>query len=166
MPVYVLDANIFIQAHRSTYPLDIATGFWNALEKLANNGVIISIDKVQDEIDRNEDELKEWIDVNLADDFFKTTNDQPVLDKYGLLAPWAESKADHYQRGAIDEFLEFDRADAWLVAYCLSTGDTLVTQEVSNPSQKNRIPLPEPCNYFEIRYCNMIEMFRELGVTF
>ncbi|MEX0771303.1 MAG: DUF4411 family protein, partial [Balneolaceae bacterium] len=35
MPVYVLDTNIFIQAHRVTYPLDVATSFWNALKKLA-----------------------------------------------------------------------------------------------------------------------------------
>lgn len=166
MPVYILDSNVFIQAHRSNYPLDVATGFWNALKQLANDGHIISIDKVKDEIDVNEDSLKEWTDANLPDDFFKTTNDQQILNKYGLMAPWAESKSDHYQRGAIDEFLAFERADAWLVAFCMATGDTLVTQEVSNPGQKNRIPIPEPCNHFGVSYCNMIEMFRELGVTF
>jgi len=88
MPLYVLDSNIFIQAHRATYPLDI------------------------------------------------------------------------------DEFLEFDNADAWLIVYCKSKGDTLVTQEVSNPEQKRRIPIPEPCNHFGVNYCDMITMFRSLGVQF
>jgi hypothetical protein len=29
MSIYLVDSNFFIQAHRATYPLDIATGFWN-----------------------------------------------------------------------------------------------------------------------------------------
>ncbi len=82
------------------------------------------------------------------------------------MAPWAESKSDHYQRGAIDEFLDFEKADAWLVSYCKSTGDTLVTQESSKPGQKNRIPLPQACKQFDVLYCNMIEMFRSLRVQF
>jgi hypothetical protein len=166
MPLYVLDTNIFIQAHRSTYPLDIATSFWNLIKQLAEDEKIISIDKVKDEIEENEDELNDWIQANLPDGFFKDTNQGTVLSEYGLMAPWAESRADHYQRGAIDEFLDFYNADAWLVAYCKSTGHTLVTQEVSNPNQKNRIPIPEACKAFDVAYCNMIEMFRELGVRF
>jgi len=166
MPIYVLDTNVFIQAHRSTYPLDVATSFWNMLRQLAADEKIISIDKVKDEIERNEDELQGWIDANLPESFFKPTDDQAILNEYGTIANWAESRADHYQRGAIDEFLDFNNADAWLVAYCKSTGDRLVTHEVSNRNQKNRIPIPEPCKSFNIRYCNMIEMFRALGVQF
>lgn len=46
MSVYVLDSNIFIEAHRSNYPLDVATTFWDVLKQLAQEGKIISIDKV------------------------------------------------------------------------------------------------------------------------
>lgn len=142
MPLYVLDSNIFIQAHRVSYPLDIVTSFWNTLKRLAEEEKIISIDKVRDEIYNNEDALKEWIDTNLPERFFRTTEDQAILDEYRLMVPWAESKSDHYQRGAINEFLDFNNADTWLIAYCKSTGATLVTQEVSNPRQKNRVPIP------------------------
>jgi len=151
MPIYVLDTNVFIQAHRSTYPLDVATSFWNVLRQLAADEKIISIDKVKDEIETNEDELQGWIEANLPEDFFKPTDVQAILNEYGTIANWTESRADYYQRGAIDEFLDFNNADAWLVAYCKSTGETLVTQEVSNPDQKNRIPIPEPCKSFKIR---------------
>lgn len=166
MPLYVLDTNVFIQAHRDTYPLDVATSYWNTVKNLAEEGKIISIDKVKAEIDRNEDELKEWVEANLPDDFFKSTEEEEILNNYGLMAPWAESKSDHYQRGAIDEFLEFENADAWLVAWCKATGDTLVTQEVSKPGQKNRLPIPQVCQHFNVPYCNMIEMFRSLRVQF
>jgi len=166
MPLYVLDTNVFIEAHRDSYPLDVATSFWNTLKKLAEEEKIISIDKVKAEIDRNEDELNKWIEAHLPEDFFKNTEEGKLLNNYGLMAPWAESRSDHYQRGAIDEFLEFDNADAWLVAWCKATGDILVTQEVSNPQQKRRIPLPEPCNALDVKYCNMIDMFRALQVQF
>ena len=133
---------------------------------MAEEEKIISIDKVKAEIDGNEDELNKWIEVHLPEDFFKSTEEVKFLNNYGLMAPWAESRSDHYQRGAIDEFLEFDNADAWLVAWCKATGDTLVTQEVSNPQQKRRIPIPQPCNALEVKYCNMIDMFRALQVEF
>ena len=166
MQKYVLDTNVFIQAHRSTYPIDVATSFWSLLKQLADEDKIISIDKVNDEIERNEDELQEWVEANLSEDFFKPTDDQPILNEYRTIANWAEAKSNHYQRGAIDEFMDFYNADAWLIAYCKLTGDILVTQEVSNPNQKNRIPIPEPCIAFNVSYCNMIEMFRALGVQF
>ena len=166
MPLYVLDTNVFIQAHRDSYPLDVAISFWNTIKQLAAEGKIISIDKVKDEIEENEDKLKEWIEAHLPEDFFKSTGEQDILNNYGLMAPWAESKSNHYQRGAIDEFLEFDNADAWLIAYCKATADTLVTQEASKPGQKNRIPIPQVCQDFNVPYCNMIELFRELQVKF
>lgn len=166
MSLHVLDSNIFIQAHRVTYPLDIATSFWNTIKRLAEQEKIASIDKVKDEIYRNDDSLREWIDTNLPEKFFKSTQDPSILNAYGLMAPWAESKADHYQRGAINEFLSFENADTWLIAYCKSTGDILVTQEVSNPQQKRRIPIPEPCTHFGVHYCDMNSMFRSLGVQF
>lgn len=166
MSLYVLDTNVFIQAHRDTYPLDVATSFWNAVKRLAEEEKIISIDKVKAEIDRNEDELKEWIEAHLPLDFFKSSDGHKILNNYGLMAPWAESRSVHYQRGAIDEFLDFGNADAWLVAWCKATGDTLVTQEISNPMQKNRIPIPQVCQHLNVPYCNMIEMFRALEVRF
>lgn len=166
MPLYVLDSNIFIQAHRVTYPLDVATSFWNTLKRLAEEEKIISIDKVRDEIYENEDVLKDWVEANLSDEFFKPTDNQAVLNEYGLMAPWAESKADHYHRAAINDFLDYKVADAWLVSYCRATGNTIVTQEVSNPQRQNKIQLPEPCKHFGVNYCNIIKMFRALGVRF
>lgn len=73
MDVYVVDSNFFIQAHRTNYPFDVAISFWNKIIELAENGIIISIDKVKNEIFKNDDELKQWCEINLPDDFFKDT---------------------------------------------------------------------------------------------
>jgi hypothetical protein len=50
MVVYILDSNFFIEAHRVSYPVDVAYSFWNKVKQLAENGTIISIDKVRNEI--------------------------------------------------------------------------------------------------------------------
>jgi hypothetical protein len=53
MSVYVVDTNFFIQAHRAYYPLDVASSFWEKVKQLADDGKIISIDKVKQEIYKN-----------------------------------------------------------------------------------------------------------------
>jgi hypothetical protein len=57
MSVFIVDSNFFIQAHRANYPLDIAITFWKKVKELADNGSIVSIDKVKHEIYQNDDEL-------------------------------------------------------------------------------------------------------------
>lgn len=60
MEVYVLDSNFFIQSHRVSYPLDIAFIFWNKVKQLADEGRIISIDKVKNELYDKNDALETW----------------------------------------------------------------------------------------------------------
>lgn len=47
MGIFIVDSNFFIQAHRATYPLDIATGFWAKVKQLADAGVLISIESTR-----------------------------------------------------------------------------------------------------------------------
>lgn len=166
MPVYVLDSNFFIQAHRINYPIDIATGFWNKVKQLAEEGKIISIDKVGDELFDKNDALEAWCKNNLPKHFFKNTS--VVIQEYTRVTAWAYSRAGHYQPNALNEFLQSDEADAFLVAYCLAdpVNRILVTQEISEPGRKNKIKIPEACLALDVSYINTIEMFRSLGETF
>ena len=50
MKKYLLDSNVFIQAHRMHYPFDVVPSFWKKLVELSNKGIVISIDKVKKEI--------------------------------------------------------------------------------------------------------------------
>jgi hypothetical protein len=47
MSVFVVDTNFFIQAHRVSYPMDVAPGFWDKIIKLSEDEKILSIDKVK-----------------------------------------------------------------------------------------------------------------------
>ena len=136
MPLFIVDTNFFIQSHRITYPLDIAKGFWGKVKNIADSGNIISIDKVKNEIFKNDDELKKWIENNLSAEFFKPTNTPEILSSYARIANWTNSRNTFYLPKAITEFLQYENADAWLVAYTLSLTQTccIVTQEKSEPN--------------------------------
>jgi len=165
MPVYVVDSNFFIEAHRKTYPLDVATSFWNKVKELADAGLIISIDKVKNELYDKNDDLENWCRSNLPNSFF--VDSSTALPEYGRISQWASSKRNHYLPNAINEFLDVNEADAFLIAFTLAdTERILVTHEVSSPNKKNKVKIPEPCHDLGVNYVNTIAMFRALGVTF
>ena len=166
MSLYVVDSNFFIEAHRATYPLDVAHSFWAKVKELADSGLIVSIDKVKKEIYQHEDELKQWCVGNLPADFFKDTSS--LVSEYGQVATWAASMNLHYLPNALNEFLDADEADAHLIAYALAdnANRVITTQEISEPNRRNKVKIPEPCNIFSIGYCNTVAMFRQLGETF
>jgi hypothetical protein len=126
-------------------------------------GTIISIDKVKNEIYKNEDDLKGWCGTNLPNDFFKDSTE--AVTEHGQVASWAYSRRLHYTAGAVTEFLSVDEADAWLVAYglALPTGRTVVTYEKSDPRRKNKIKIPEACNHFGVPFLDTVSMLRVLN---
>jgi hypothetical protein len=164
MGPFVVDTNFFIQAHRVNYPLDVATSFWIKIRELAERGVLISIDKVHSELNKNNDALTVWCDSNLPESFFKDSSE--ALAQYGQITRWALSRSDQYLSKALNEFLDADEADAWLVSYALSHKIVLVTQEVSAPLGKAKIKIPDVCIQFGVGYINTIEMLRQLGERF
>jgi hypothetical protein len=166
MIIYVVDTNFFIQAHRVSYPLDVAHSFWNKVKQLVEEGKIISVDKVKNEIYKNEDDLKRWCEDNLPNIFFKDTT--TVFEQYKQIVNWATSKSDHYLPNARAEFLNADEADAFLVSYALADKNNriIVTYEISEPYKKNRIKIPDVCLANDIQYTNTIEMFRKLKEQF
>ena len=161
---YVVDSNFFLQAHKMHYPIDVTPGFWAKVSDLATQGRIISIDKVHDELYTNPDTLTNWMDNNLPSNFFKDTN--TVLAEYSRICAWAVSKSNHYKPGALVTFLQADEADAFLVAYALAHGLTLITHETSNPAKQSSIKIPEACTPFSVPFMNTIQMFRTMGETF
>lgn len=163
--VYVVDSNFFIQAHRVYYPLDVAYSFWQKVKQLADAGKIISIDKVRDEIFDHNDELENWCKENLPENFFKDSSTSII--EYGKVTAWAISKNDHFLPKALNEFLDANEADAFMVAFVLNDPNkVLVTQETSEPYRRNKVKIPDACIAFNVQYLNVMDMFRQLNETF
>lgn len=166
MSVYVVDTNFFIQAHRAYYPLDVASSFWRKVKQLADDGKIISIDKVKQEIYKNNDALRQWCKENLPTEFFKDTSE--IMDIYSQVVNWATSRNDHYLPQALAEFLDVEEADAFIVAFTLADNNNriVVTQEISEPFRKGKVKIPDACMALNIQYVNSMDMFRLLRETF
>jgi len=88
--VYLLDANIFIDAYKKYYAFDIVPSFWEKIKQQAEAGRIISIDRVKDEIDRyhEEDELKIWVN-QVFGRWFVSTDNEEVIESCREIINWA-----------------------------------------------------------------------------
>ncbi|HOJ50473.1 MAG TPA: DUF4411 family protein [Spirochaetota bacterium] len=162
--IYLLDSNIFITPANTFYRFAFGMNFWNFLVDKAENGKLASLDKVKEEINRCENNLKEWAN-NYFSNYFLNTKDPKVIQKYSELMRWAESKNNHYTRNAIDEFMKEDNADPWLIAFALSKKENykIVTFEKFNKDQKNRIPIPNVCKEFNLYTCDLYQMLKDLN---
>jgi hypothetical protein len=164
--LYVIDANIFMQAARSYYSFNIAPVFWDTLVKYAQDNKIISIDKVFQEIKEGseDDLLRQWAKVEFCN-YFDTTKTPQILRWYKELVRWANAQSQYFRK-AKDEFMDVLNADAWVLAYAKANDCILVTTESPKRDAKRIIPIPNVCEAFSIEYCDTFEMLTELEFSF
>lgn len=160
---HVLDANIFIQAKNQYYGFDICPGFWSSLLWLNRENRVFTIDRIQEELTDQKDNLADWISNEVPDSFFKKTSDQKVIDEFQKMMRWAFSEKQ-FTNAAKAEFAKV--ADGWVVAYAAVNGLVVVTHEEYAPEVKREVKVPNVCIEFGIEYLNTFEMLRELKVEF
>ena len=57
---FLIDANTLMTASRFFYAYDLVPSFWDTFEDEIKAGNIVLLDMVKAEIDKGEDELKQW----------------------------------------------------------------------------------------------------------
>ena len=157
---YLLDANVFIQAKRTYYPFDICPGYWDALCWHKTKGTLCSIDKVWHELKRGGDELFTWAAESFREDGF--VDSSVASADYSSIVHWVQNHSQ-FNLAAKSEFA--DVADGWLVALAKSEGYVLVTQEVTNPSIKKKVPIPNVCDAFGVKHLTTYDLLRDLGIV-
>ncbi len=155
---YLLDSNIFIRC-KNEMPMDIFQGFWQRMAELARNGQIFSSIKVKEEIDKGNDELKEWCANQLPEGFFLPFD---AHDEYARLMTWANS-SQVFTVPAKQEFATV--ADAYLVATAAAKGMKVVTFETSDPLCKKRVKIPDACLAVGVEFCSLNDVLHALGVV-
>lgn len=161
-PLYVLDSNVLIEAAKRYYGFDIAPSFWDRLVEYVEQGVIISIDRVKDEIEKGKDDLTDWCNTRFRS-AFRSTQEPAALDAYRAIMHWAQ-KQTKYTDKAKRKLAEADNADAWIVAYAKVHGCIVVTHERYDPKVERRIPIPNICQAFSVSYCDTFELMRRIGI--
>jgi len=164
---YLIDANIFITASRTYYDFDFGNSFWDFLVEQGKKEIIASIDKVLNELKKGDDKLKEWATKGFSNYFINTITDN-VLKQYVILMQWADSQRNQYSKNAIEEFMKENNADAWLISLALTDTDkyVIVTFEKENNQIKRKIPIPNVCKAFNIKYCDLFQMLKYLNFKF
>ncbi|QZA33267.1 DUF4411 family protein [Hydrogenibacillus sp. N12] len=161
-PLFLLDTSVFTQAARSYYAFDIAPSFWKAILTHAGKGKIISIDRVKDEIDRGNDQLKRWLNDHFTP-FIQSTQTADIVHHYGEIIRWASGQPQ-YRRAAINEFAAANNADAWVVAFAKARNLIVVTQEASSLQSKKSIKIPDVCRAHQIKSIDTFELMRRLNI--
>ena len=91
------------------------------------------------------------------------TGDPSIHGEFGSIMTWAYAQAQYFD-AAKAAFA--GGADDWLVAYARARGLTAVTQEVADPAVRNKVPIPNVCDAFGVRWINTFGMLRTLGAAF
>jgi len=159
---YLLDTNILVEAHRRYYAFDFCPGFWQFIENAHREGRVFSIDRVEKEINMNNDVLADWVNNDLPKEFFLSTARQETAIKFGKLINWAQGT--DFKPEAKAEFAAV--ADTWLIAQASTEGFTIVTHEILNPNIKRKIPIPNVCAEFGVKFVDTFTMLRDLKARF
>lgn len=155
--MYVLDADVFIQAKRLHYGMDFAPGFWRWLESEAEGDVVRSIESVYDEIADHGDDLAEWVRGPGRPMFLDV--DEDVVARTRDVAAWvAAHPAKPFKKNAF-----LSGADPFVVATGLARGWTVVTQEVS-AGNKGDLKIPDACKALGVSCVNTFALMRARGV--
>jgi hypothetical protein len=158
--MYILDANVFIEAARRYYAFDLAPGFWKSLEEYATNGRVKSIDRIKKELDRGKDELTNWVNSHFSHAFV-STDEVMVIEAYKEIMNWVNTQSQFFDE-AKAEFA--DGADGWLVAYAKVKSYVVVTHEVPASDVRRKVPIPNVCQEFKVCFVDTFKMLRDLGV--
>jgi hypothetical protein len=160
---YLLDANVFVQAKNQYYTFEICPGFWESLILENAENTVFSIDRVKAEIDRGNDELKNWAKDTAPGTFFKKTDDKAVSDCFTEIVNWVQNEPQYFD---FAKAAFAAGADPWLIAYAKVNSLVLVTLEGHAPDAKNKVPMPNVCIKFDVEYVNTFEMLGEQQTQF
>ena len=164
---YCLDANIFITAWNSNYPMNVFPSLWEQLAQCRNNLVLIK--PVFDEIDpissadkklptdkkREKYPLRVWMTENYFDA-------EPITDEINAVSLDLEKEyeTNNNPKGA-------NQNDITLIAHAKVKKKTVVTfeeEQDQKPGKKKNYKIPLICNEQGVECINFVEMLQRLNI--
>ncbi|NIA16024.1 MAG: DUF4411 family protein [Nitrospiraceae bacterium] len=156
--LYLLDANVLIDANRDYYPIARVPEFWDWLQHHGQQGHVKLPLEVHEEIKIGKDTLAGWVkepEVKRA----------LLLDEEADPAIVARVVNEGYAPDLQDDEVEKIGRDPFLIAYALAEpGERyVVTTEVSKPkkTRANR-HVPDVCKDLGVPCCNTFQMLKAL----
>ncbi len=159
--LYLLDANVLIDANRDYYPMDRVPEFWSWLLHHARNGTVKVPREIFGEPKAGSDEVADWL---------KRGHDgqELLLGEEVDVALLREVVSRGYAADLTDEEVIKVGHDPFLIAYALAAPDTrrVVTTEGSKPSaQRANRRVPDICRDLGVTSLNTFQFIRELNFS-
>jgi len=161
--IYCFDTSAFVTLSRTDENIiQIPGALWELLEKMMQNGEVISHKLVFEEISSNSkkpDFITKW-----------------VMDKERFFINRTQTQLDSIPKivsnfpGLIDPLREHEQADIWLIALAVERaqdnplfgGNTAIVVSQENPNSSKKIPAA--CNFLGIKHMSLREFFDEIGL--
>ena len=156
--LYLLDANVLIDAARDYYPLDRVPEFWSWLVRMGMQGQVKVPQETYDEIMKGNDNLRKWLQEN--------KDALLLVEILRMVDSVVDSVIERgYDNDPDDVEIEKIGADAFLIAYAFVDPQRrcVVTTERSRPKRTgaNR-HIPDVCTDLDIRCIDTFELIRVL----
>lgn len=156
--MFLLDANVFIQAKNLHYGFDFCPAFWSWVDRSHAAGRVLSLEQVGDELAAGTDELATWAQ---ARPLLFVRPDAATVPSLRTVSAWAVRAG--YDAAALNTFLQV--ADFYLVAYAHAHGLSLVTHEVAADTIK-KIKIPNAAVALGIKCVTPYAMLRSERARF
>lgn len=157
--LYLIDANVLIDANRDYYPLERVPEFWNWLHDAATAGSLKVPLEIYDEITAGSGDLVTWLKQGpIKQDLVLDEDPDPALVDQVVSTGYAPDLSDL-------ELNEIGR-DPFLIAYALARpSDRLViTNEASKPKrQRANRHIPDVCDTVHVQCRNTFFLIRVLN---
>ena len=159
--LYLLDANVLIDANRDYYPVKRVPEFWEWLADAGVKGLVKIPLEVYEEIKDGQDDLAKWArDHDIRSEL--------LLEEEADVSLVSRVTDEGYASDLTDDEIEKIGRDPFLIAYAFAepADRCVVTTEVSKPNRRraNR-HLPDVCNDLGAKWCNTFELIRALDFS-
>lgn len=155
--MYIIDANTLIVIFNHYYISRFPT-FWANYNQMVQSGNLVSVREVYNEVsNHSDDSLTAWSKMNRP--FFEEANEAEIFYVSEIFS------VDHFQTLISKRSLLLGKpvADPFIIAKARDKSATVVTQEVYKP---NSAKIPNVCEHFGVKYCNLEQFMEFEGWTF
>jgi hypothetical protein len=159
--LFIIDANVLLEAANTYYTFDRVPGYWEWLASSIRSGRVRSVSLVADEI-VFPDELVDWVDELAKDGLFLDVSDSEIQTSFAEVADWVVRNP--FGPEHIAKFL--DGADPWIIAAGRVLGATVVTQESPLGPGTKKVKIPNVSDQFGVPWINTFTMLNRLDAKF
>jgi hypothetical protein len=157
--LYLLDANVLIDAARDYYSFEMVPEFWEWLQHHGTTGNVKVPLEIFEEITGGSDELAAWLQTDAARDALLLVDEaEPEVVNRVVQEGYAVDLTDR-------EIIELGR-DPFLISYAVPSPAErcVVSTEAPKPSarRQNR-KVPDVCSTFGVSCYNTFELLRQLN---